>query len=497
MRITTSDIKTMVRECVKKTMLNEITMSAAYDRYYKDKIPAEAWEILAQSTNDMTPYHRKAIDLIAKEGNYQGNAVQLAKMVSDAWINNPQLKNEFCNVAKNNNIEDIISFMVAIKGVERNGTKAQQMEKGLVKIFENDKLLITCTTSYSASHKYYADSRWCTASGPDGAMDGFEMFKRYTGDDWDGEFALCQFIDKKNRESSCQAQISVDKNDRFGDICNFQDGAVREDYFVNSMNASYGIDLMEILNGVDWAKLIEETEENCEKEAPYWSRKSEEFVSKAENELWNGLQSEKFIKEVKKLFLNGVASEVAMSLVSRHDVFKSSCGNIALQIGIDERSDPNEKMPDIFSKNVSNYLARVNYTHDTPFAALDIVYFFNPKGGLIKTIQGAILFGSHNFLKIMQGDYEYCEDPLYINMQNCEIMDVNDDEYFIDENKIKKDKNYVEVFNSGYYGEHKLVAILNTETCEFQEVKEGQGNVQITQANIQEMVKSCLRRLLK
>ena len=238
MKLTNNDIKTMVLECIKSlTFLNEAKAIDVYTRYYADSIPKEWWDEMTKGTENITPFHRKVADSIKKywaacDKDSEGTKEYLfnvCKLAQEAWNSSITAQQFLTNAAREDyykfDASWLESFLRQVK-LAKNYSENEFIDKGLFKIYEDNKLLVTCTLSYSASHRYYGDSHWCTSSDIAGEYNGFEMFKNYTVEEYSdsNESAiLVQFVDKQNREGSYQIQVYSPGLENCGQICDFAD----------------------------------------------------------------------------------------------------------------------------------------------------------------------------------------------------------------------------------------------------------------------------------
>ena len=241
--------------------LNEISSQDAYNKFYSKMFNAQYWVLLMKGVKNMTPFHKRILDLAVSEikrydpdfgtkkdidrvDNYAAKKVaRLFSAASTAWNSSTYASQFLVNTVNEDytvysDIDDTIEFLNRVPHAKKFSER-ELSEDGLVVLYEDDLLLATCTTSYSASKKYYGDSRWCTASGVDGVNNGFQMFIQYTSDE-EGEvdFLLVQFVDKNNRNESFQ--MTTDSTS-IGAICDFSDErrdivAIKEHFGENRVN---------------------------------------------------------------------------------------------------------------------------------------------------------------------------------------------------------------------------------------------------------------------
>ena len=411
MRFNKSDIKKMAVECLSvlknKGMLNEISMQDAFNKFYMDKIYPQEWAVISNGVQNMTPFHKAALDIIANCGDMNTRA-NIVRLVATTWDRYPDLRKTLADGAKNKSFTDPETLNKFVETVVNSGapqTKGKRAEKGLVVLFENDKVLVTCTTSYSASKKYYGDTHWCTASGVDGELSGFKMFKQYTED---GYFLL-QFVPKEDRTLSFQAQVS--SNGYIEVVFDYYDTERYEPDFSTKM-FEYGLDIDEFLGNIDYDMLIDETEKNCSEEEKYWTKLDEEYTEKARNELIACIKSDKFFELVKAVtnYRNGGKKEeylqnIAGKLFISNVLNNIPCGTIVTKVAISNfvRWEEAEKTG-IFTRNAYNYITRAEQDDDTSGDILILIYLFDKDLNNIATYFGWNIHMCKNVMWFNQGD---------------------------------------------------------------------------------------------
>ena len=274
MKLTINEIKEMVRSCL--SLLNEaVSKQDAYERFYKGKIDQELFDKLMEGTEVMTPFHKECLDLLSKgdPAYIQGFEDSICSSAAEAW--NKSLKGQqfLTNVAKEKSRcfdtpTSLLNFL-AIFNQKKYFSEVEYVDNGLVKLYESDKWLVTCTTSYAASKKYYGDSHWCTASDIGGAYDGFEMFMSYTTQARDS--ILLQFVDKTNRENSYQVQAGGQSS-----VCDFFDKPKRIDDVIDAMGHDW-VRANEIIKK-EYPRLSDETKKMVREEYSYWKFRFETLV---------------------------------------------------------------------------------------------------------------------------------------------------------------------------------------------------------------------------
>ena len=261
---------------VMKTILNEISAIDAWNRFYKGKIDEKQYNILMGNVKQMDPFHRRVLDLLVK----QKCSDETVKLISDYW-------NKFDENMRQVAIEDskdynsILHLVSCLKEISKQKfhTENQATDAGLVTLYNDDSIMVTCTTTYAANTKYYGFTHWCTASDLMGEYNGFTMFKRYVTSDFneeDVDKCLIQVVFKKIDKSSNEYcyQANMFENGNADIACDAHDGQVdfQEIYKVAKMFNKDDL-LKKVLASANLKNLIEQTEDNLKHEAPFWFRR--------------------------------------------------------------------------------------------------------------------------------------------------------------------------------------------------------------------------------
>lgn len=215
-----------------ESALNEISAEDAYNKFYKT-LPRDAFFELVNMYGKFDNLMKFLLNSISKDKNTFKDAEFFIDKYKKA---DNDVRIRFNQNFKNGEYEDITDMMYGIDSISKSGvdtTKSIQAY-GLVKIYEDDDYLLTCTTTYEANHHFYGDSSWCTASDRFGRYDGWKFFLRYICDDDDMqshyeeeeitpdwvECVLVQYIDKKNNR---KFQIQIDGDGSANQICDYKD----------------------------------------------------------------------------------------------------------------------------------------------------------------------------------------------------------------------------------------------------------------------------------
>ena len=238
--ITHNDIMNMVAEVFtrldNRSMLSEITAQDAYTRFYQGKIPEKVYQKVMMGADQMTPFHKLALDHLAQIYSQEKPArvPKIVGLVSKFWSNaNNESRQYAVKVAKDEgdrlkaDIEYFQNVVIELSKMKSH-SEGSYIERGYEILFEDDNLRVTCTKSYSSSCRHYGKSHWCTASDQFGEYDGHTMFRRYT---ISSKAVLIQFVPKNSPEKTCQAQFEVKKKMSIGQICDWEDYQIYESRF--------------------------------------------------------------------------------------------------------------------------------------------------------------------------------------------------------------------------------------------------------------------------
>ena len=292
MIIRENDIRKMVSETARR-ILSEISVRDAYQRFYKDNVPEAAYSALMKGTDLMTPFHKLMLDTYVKGDTTDEDLANAGNLWSSA---SNEARQYLVNAAKEDkeyyaeNTWRVRSLINKV-GSMKSHTENSFSQRGLEVLYKDENVMVTCTKSYTASHKTYGDSHWCTASDIFGNYNGFEMFVRYTLDD--GNNILVQFIDLTNKENnSYQVQYGVwhDNTDE-EEICNWYDNQCKIESVI-AMLKSHGVDYQQIKSEYidkNAARLVDETRDNLADENDYYTRKRR-------------VRERKVFKEIKKKY---------------------------------------------------------------------------------------------------------------------------------------------------------------------------------------------------
>ena len=285
-----------------RTILNEISSNDAYGRFYKDFCTPEEWSIFMRGTDILTPVHRIALEAMKKEGQWDNG---VASAVSNAWNNLPPEGRQYLTSLlegmwkrTGGDITSLYIKILADKSVQKSYyTEDAYSKNGLVVLHETEVALVTCTTSYSAARSNYGDSHWCTSSGIDGRFDGFKMFMNYTIDNDDAAI-LVQFVDKKFRQNSIQAEYWSPAG--LGMVCDFNDNEI-SDGEVEEHLAEMGLPRDFYKNVIDagmFRRLMSETEKNIDEEKDYWVERSANYIAKMKKQFGKSFSSGAYDKHI-------------------------------------------------------------------------------------------------------------------------------------------------------------------------------------------------------
>ena len=381
MKLDTRDIKTMVLECIERFIfLNEAKASDVYNRFYADSIPQEMWVEMTKGTENITPFHRKVADIIKKAWANSGKNqydkayfMKLCRLTQEAWNSSQTARQFLTNAAKEDyyklTYEYLEAFLKQVM-IAKNYSENEFIDNGLYKLYEDDDLLVTVTLSYSASHKHYGDSHWCTASDIAGNYNGFEMFKNYTtGENPDDEELanlLLQFVDKHDRYNSYQVQ--TDGPEDVGQICDFMDNSTELWYVGNRFGSAKIERVFEMLKPV-YNELSRLTSEYVASEDGYYNLRDYVYITHRIGALREKLKSPNILEALTYDFNHREEQQSGsfLFLPERQSLVgnKIMC-NVRFKMDVDEEGngDIDRHFEDFATEDDWNYLDDNDYDDD-------------------------------------------------------------------------------------------------------------------------------------
>ena len=399
MIIRENDIRKMVSETARR-ILSEISVRDAYQRFYQDNVPEKVYSALMKGTDLMTPFHKLMLDTYTKGDATDEDLANAGNLWSNA---SNEARQYLVNAAKDDkeyyseNAWRVRSLIKKV-GSMKSHTENSFNQRGLEVLYKDENVMVTCTKSYTASHKAYGDSHWCTASDIFGNYNGFEMYVRYTMDD--GNNILVQFIDLTNKENnSYQVQYGVWRGSADEEeICNWYDKQC-EIGSVIAMLKSHGVDYQQIKSEYidkNAARLVEETRDNIADESDYYTRKRR-------------VRERKVFKEIKKKynsqdFRTKALAAIRDSMSKRH------------QVSFGEGVSYVEKVMNILSLNGNNsgeitYVATVEYSgYDD--GEQELINQLMDEDYYSALTQTWLVNKDFNIIAIHQGCYGGCKDNI-------------------------------------------------------------------------------------
>lgn len=399
MIIRENDIRKMVSETARR-ILSEISVRDAYQRFYQDNVPEKVYSALMKGADLMTPFHKLMLDTYTKGDATDEDLANAGNLWSNA---SNEARQYLVNAAKDDkeyyseNAWRVRSLIKKV-GSMKSHTENSFNQRGLEVLYKDENVMVTCTKSYTASHKAYGDSHWCTASDIFGNYNGFEMYVRYTMDD--GNNILVQFIDLTNKENnSYQVQYGVWRGSADEEeICNWYDKQC-EIGSVIAMLKSHGVDYQQIKSEYidkNAARLVEETRDNIADESDYYTRKRR-------------VRERKVFKEIKKKynsqdFRTKALAAIRDSMSKRH------------QVSFGEGVSYVEKVMNILSLNGNNsgeitYVATVEYSgYDD--GEQELINQLMDEDYYSALTQTWLVNKDFNIIAIHQGCYGGCKDNI-------------------------------------------------------------------------------------
>lgn len=250
-------------------ILNEISSDDAYIKFYSN-IPKDLYDTVMSDTNKMTPFHKALLDVVVNFINHGTEERTILQYISSVKNKYQQLTSEqrkYCvarikerDFTSKDNHFDLQNILRA-SGKQIEVTNKTKAKEGLIVLYEDNNILVTCTTTYAASKHYYGNTHWCTSSGIDGNMSGYKSFRSYVKNDR-GDYCLIQFVSKNQKDDIWQGMF-----DRYGaivDFKNFYDDGDTDDFDSAEDSPIYEIYKKHIKGKIP--QLIKLTSENYYKE---------------------------------------------------------------------------------------------------------------------------------------------------------------------------------------------------------------------------------------
>lgn len=224
-----------------ESVLNEINAEDAYNKFYSS-INIDDYNNLVSAYGGKFDSIIKFILNCIKSGDCSvDEALGFISKYRDKNLPN-QIRIEINNKTKSGEYENFIDIEEDLNSMLKNGvaTLKTYQEEGYTVLYDDERYLLTCTTTYAANHHYYGNSKWCTASDRLGRYDGWMYFLRYTlnsNDAFDNYpdienltpfCILAQFVDKFKKQTY-QMQVG---NTGFGQICDFEDNSIDTSVFL-------------------------------------------------------------------------------------------------------------------------------------------------------------------------------------------------------------------------------------------------------------------------
>ena len=170
-------------------VLNEIKADDAYNRFYSN-MPREDFDAIVGGQQNIDKFVQFFLNCVRDGKSTAGEAVAALSMFKNA---DELVKQNVKKMMEDGEYDDAEDVSESIKHFSNGGgvlSKKTFSKEGYVKVAENERWLVTCTTNYQANTDIFGKLgvKWCTASDRGGNYDGFRMFKGYTN-----EAALIQF----------------------------------------------------------------------------------------------------------------------------------------------------------------------------------------------------------------------------------------------------------------------------------------------------------------
>jgi len=290
--------------------INEIKSIDAYNKFYKNKIDAEVFETLMDGQKTMTPFHKAALDtLVANQESGEYQPLAFAEVVSTAWKTaRPEMRQALLaigggNKTKTMTMGEFINSLKTASG-KRWYSEGEMSSGGLVVLYEDEVIRVTCTTTYAASTKNFSHTHWCTASDLGGNYNGWAMFLDYTGlsAKKGDKSCLVQITSKQNKENCYQIQYNHKGADEIRDFNDDYCGmeglcyAIRDMYVSANKNQQFVI--QDLMTPQKINELIALTEENEREEYDYWFAKTAKKYNQLRDYYNSAVWNEENIAEI-------------------------------------------------------------------------------------------------------------------------------------------------------------------------------------------------------
>ena len=227
-------VYSVLNECLvhgnlkRNNILNEISSDDAYIKFYSN-IPKDLYDTVMSDTNKMTPFHKALLDVVkdfVEHGTNNRTIQQYIGEIKNIYQRLTPGQKKYCvqcikdgKFGFTNNHFDLKKILRASEKYIEITNKAKATN-GLVVLYNDDNILVTCTLTYAASRHFYGNTHWCTASGIFGQFSGYQSFRTYVKNDR-GDYCLIQFVFKKLVNEIYQGMF--DKNREPEDFKDFND----------------------------------------------------------------------------------------------------------------------------------------------------------------------------------------------------------------------------------------------------------------------------------
>lgn len=184
--------------------INEISSNDAYNKFYSE-IPQNIYSAVMSDTNKMTPFHKALLDVtlnFVKHGTSEQNILEYINRTKEKYASFTPSQKQYCTQAIKNGMFGFTNVHFDLNKILRMSEKYVEVtnkslaKNGLVVLYNDENISVTCTLTYAASRHFYGNTHWCTASGINGQMSGYQSFRTYVKNE-DGDYCLIQFVFKK------------------------------------------------------------------------------------------------------------------------------------------------------------------------------------------------------------------------------------------------------------------------------------------------------------
>lgn len=196
-------------------IISEITADDAYTRFYSS-IPRDDYNQIVGGQGNVDKLTQFLLNTYK---SCQAPLDSIMKFKNKLQSTDNVARQRFKEAFSRGEVADFNDAWARVEFLEKNGTTSENSlsKDGFYVVGTIDGWRITATLSYSANHKNYGASNWCTASDNNGRNSGIGMFREYAVKP---QAILFQLVSQNN--SPIQAQVFA-KDGGIGMVCDGED----------------------------------------------------------------------------------------------------------------------------------------------------------------------------------------------------------------------------------------------------------------------------------